>query len=76
MNQAKYIGMDVHQATISVAVMDSAHRTVYSARREADFVMPSLIRGCRDAGQEGNQVNEVKSRILAVDCCAPPQGAL
>ena len=24
MNQAKYIGMDVHQATISVAVMDSA----------------------------------------------------
>ena len=23
MNQAKYIGMDAHQATISVAVMDS-----------------------------------------------------
>jgi len=24
MNQEKYIGMDVHQATISVAVMDSS----------------------------------------------------
>jgi hypothetical protein len=28
MNQAKYIGMDVHQATISVAVMDSAGRLI------------------------------------------------
>ena len=26
MNQEKYIGMDVHQATISVAVMDSEWR--------------------------------------------------
>jgi hypothetical protein len=28
MNQAKYIGMDVHQATISVAVMDSACKRI------------------------------------------------
>jgi transposase len=28
MNQAKYIGMDVHQATISVAVIDSAGKLV------------------------------------------------
>ena len=28
MNQAKYIGMDVHQATISVAVLDSAGKLV------------------------------------------------
>ena len=28
MNQAKYIGMDVHQATISVAVMDSAGKLI------------------------------------------------
>jgi phosphoribosylanthranilate isomerase len=27
-NQAKYIGMDVHQATISVAVMDSAGQLI------------------------------------------------
>ena len=28
MNQAKYIGMNVHQATISVAVMDSAGKLI------------------------------------------------
>ena len=28
MNQAKYIGMDVHQATISVAVIDSAGKLI------------------------------------------------
>ena len=28
MNQAKYIGMDVHQATISVAVMDSVGKLI------------------------------------------------
>ena len=28
MNQAKYIGMDVHQATISVAAMDSAGKLI------------------------------------------------
>ena len=28
MNQAKYIGMDVHHATISVAVMDSAGKLI------------------------------------------------
>jgi hypothetical protein len=27
-NQAKYIGMDVHQATISVAVMDSTGKLI------------------------------------------------
>ena len=28
MNQAKYIGMDVHQATISVDIMDSAGKLI------------------------------------------------
>ena len=28
MNQEKYIGMDVHQATISVAVMDAAGKLI------------------------------------------------
>ena len=28
MNQVKYIGMDVHQATISVAVLDSAGKLI------------------------------------------------
>jgi hypothetical protein len=28
MNQEKYVGMDVHQATISVAVMDSSGKLI------------------------------------------------
>jgi hypothetical protein len=31
MNEAKYIGMDVHQATISVTVLDSAGKLVIEA---------------------------------------------
>ena len=34
MNQAKYIGMDVHQATISVAVMDSAGKLILESLLE------------------------------------------
>ena len=38
MNQAKYIGMDVHQATISVAVMDSAGKLILeSIAFQCDF---------------------------------------
>jgi hypothetical protein len=31
MNDAKYIGLDVHQATISVAILDSAGKLVMEA---------------------------------------------
>ncbi len=31
MNDAKYIGLDVHQATISVAVLDSSGKLVMEA---------------------------------------------
>ena len=40
MNQEKYIGMDVHQATISVAVMDAAW--------QADHGMPAGDQGVHD----------------------------
>jgi hypothetical protein len=40
MNQEKYIGMDVHQATISVAVMDGQDLTRVMSRIEA------LYRSC------------------------------
>jgi len=33
-NQAKYIGMDVHWATISVAVMDSAGKLILESLLE------------------------------------------
>src|SRR5208337_1453565 len=48
MNDAKYIGLDVHQATISVAVLDSAGNLVMEAILEtkAETVL-QFIRGLR-----------------------------
>ena len=46
MNDAKYIGLDVHQATISVAVLDSAGKLVLEAILEtkAEAIL-QFIRG-------------------------------
>src|ERR1700741_534854 len=48
MNEAKYIGLDVHQATISVAVLDSAGKLVMEAILEtkAETIL-QFIRGLR-----------------------------
>jgi hypothetical protein len=48
MNEAKYIGMDVHQATISVAVRDSRGNLVMEAILEtkADTIL-EFIHGLR-----------------------------
>jgi transposase len=48
MNDAKYIGMDVHQATISVAVRDSSGNLVMEAILEtkAETILP-FVRGLR-----------------------------
>jgi len=48
MNEAKYIGMDVHQATISVAVRDSSGNLVIEAILEtkAETIL-QFIRGLR-----------------------------
>jgi len=44
MNDAKYIGLDVHQATISVAIRDSAGKLVMEAVLEtkAEVISPSV----------------------------------
>src|SRR5258708_7236271 len=48
MNDAKYIGLDVHQATISVAILDSAGKLVMEAILEtkAETIL-QFIRGLR-----------------------------
>jgi len=48
MNDAKYIGLDVHQATISVAVLDSAGKLVMEAILEtkAETIL-QFLRGLR-----------------------------
>src|SRR5215468_4123100 len=52
MNDAKYIGLDVHQATISVAVLDSAGKLVMEAILEtkAETIL-QFLRGVRGSLQ-------------------------
>src|SRR5438094_830577 len=48
MNDAKYIGLDVHQATISAAVLDSAGKLVMEAILETKAeTMLQFLRGLR-----------------------------
>jgi hypothetical protein len=51
MNDAKYIGLDVHQATISVAVLDSTWKLVMEAILEtkAEMIL-QFIHGLRAFG--------------------------
>ena len=50
MNDAKYIGLDVHQATISVAVRDSAGKLVMEAvvETKAEAIL-QFLRGVRSS---------------------------
>ena len=43
MNDAKYIGLDVHQATITVAVRDSAGKLVMEAILETQAETSTII---------------------------------
>ena len=40
MNQEKYIGMDVHQATLSVAVMDAQGKLIMECLLEKQIAPP------------------------------------
>jgi hypothetical protein len=66
MNDAKYIGMDVHQATISAAVRDSSGNLVMEATLETkaetilefitDSWVPHAVRHNHSRGAEQDQV--------------------
>ncbi|MFZ0296021.1 MAG: hypothetical protein WAL52_20585 [Candidatus Sulfotelmatobacter sp.] len=43
MNQEKYIGMDVHQATISVAMMNSSGQLIMECLLETKAPAPSRL---------------------------------
>ena len=64
MNDGKYIGMDVHQATISVAVRDSRGNLVMEAILEtkAETIL-QFIRGLR--GEGCRTCSEVSDRATA-----------
>src|SRR5579859_5086998 len=85
MNDAKYIGLDVHQATISVAVLDSAGKLVMEAILEtkAEAIL-QLIHGLRGSlhvtFEEGTCAawlyDLLKPHVTQVLVCDPRKNAL
>src|ERR1700676_3800414 len=85
MNDAKYIGMDVHQATISVALLDSAGKLVMEAILEtkAETIL-QFIRGLRGSlhvtFEEGTCAawlhDLLKPHVTKVLVCDPRKNAL
>ena len=85
MNDAKYIGLDVHQATISVAVLDSAGNLVMEAILEtkAETIL-QFIHGLRGSlhvtWEEGTCAawlhDLLKPYVTKVVVCDPTKNAL
>jgi transposase len=85
MNDAKYIGLDVHQATISVAVLDSAGKLVMEAILEtkAETIL-QFLRGLRGSlhvtFEEGACAawlhDLLKPHVAQVLACDPRKNAL
>jgi hypothetical protein len=84
-NQAKYIGMDVHQATISVAVMDSAGKlTLESILETKAATILQFIGGLRGSllvtFEEGTSAawlyDLLKPHVANVLVCDPRKNAL
>ena len=85
MNDAKYIGLDVHQATISVAVRDSAGKLVIEAILEtkAEAIL-QFLRGVRGSlhvtFEEGTWAawlhDLLKPHVTRVVVCDPRKNAL
>jgi transposase len=85
MNEAKYIGLDVHQATISVAVLDAVGKLVMEAILEtkAETIL-QFLRGLRGSLQvtfeEGTSAawlhDLLKPHVTQVLVCDPRKNAL
>jgi len=76
MNDAKYIGLDVHQATISVTVLDSVGKLVMEAILETNAVtVLQFIHGLRGSlqvtlrgGHMGGLVCTTYSNLMSREC--------
>src|SRR5665811_847859 len=85
MNQEKYIGMDVHQATISVAVMDSSGKLIMECILETKAAtIFEFIQGLRGslsvAFEEGTSAawlhDLLKPHVAHLVVCDPRKAAL
>src|SRR5258706_13794242 len=84
MNDAKYIGLDVHQATISVSVLDSAGKLVMECILETKAAtILQFIHGLRGSlhvtFEEGTCAawlhDLLKPHVTEVLVCDPPKNA-
>src|SRR5215470_14676759 len=70
MNDAKYIGLDVHQATISVAVLDSAGKLVMEAivETKAETILQCMhgLRGCTICSSRMSRVCWSRIRVRTI----------
>ncbi len=85
MNQEKYIGMDVHQATISVAVMDSSGKLIMECILETKAAtileFRDGLRGSRSVTfEEGTSAawlhDLLKPHVSRLVVCDPRKNAL
>src|SRR5450755_458718 len=85
MNQGKYIGMDVHQATISVAVMDSSGKLIMECILETKAAtIVEFIQGLRGeisvTFEEGTSAawlhDLLKPHVSHLVVCDPRKNAL
>ena len=81
MNDAKYIGLDVHQATISAAVLDStSHLVMESILETKAATILQFIGGLRGSLQvtfaAGNNMNPCSAVAWAVTITTRFHGAL
>ena len=66
MNDAKYIGLDVHQATISVAVLDAAGNLVMEAILETKTDCPEIEKSLKWIGRKSPSVQA--NQLLNSQC--------
>jgi hypothetical protein len=85
MNQEKYIGMDVHQATISVAVLDSSGKLIMECILETKAAtIVEFIQGLRGSlsvtFEEGTSAawlhDLLKPHVIHLVVCDPRKNAL
>ena len=66
MNDAKYIGLDVHQATISAAVLDSDGRLIMESILETKAAtILQFIHGLRGSGPDSNATSDSSGPTVA-----------
>jgi hypothetical protein len=71
MSQEKYIGMDVHQATISVAVMDAGGKLIMECLLEAELLRGNQLHPVYHGGRGVRTLKELGRSYLPLPKMSP-----